>query len=334
MTRDDDVDGAMVAAVRAFGRFYTRQIGLLEEGLHRSAFSLTEARVLYELAHRDRLTASVLGQDLGLDAGYLSRLLKRFEDQGLLTRRTAAGDGRRQVLALTPEGQAAFAPLDAASRAEVGALLARLPAADRAALVGAMARVRRLLGDPSEGLAEAGLTLRDLRPGDLGWIAHRQGLLYATEYGFDLRFEALVAEILAGFVRDFDPARAGAWIAAQGGEVMGSVFLAPAEAGAKPAEAGAMPAGAGAERASGTVGKLRLLYVEPAARGQGLGRRLTAACIAGARERGYRQLTLWTNDVLTAARRIYAEAGFRLVESAPHRSFGQDLVGETWVLDL
>lgn len=327
MTRDDDVDGAMVAAVRAFGRFYTRQIGLLEEGLHRSAFSLTEARVLYELAHRDRLTASVLGQDLGLDAGYLSRLLKRFEDQGLLTRRTAAGDGRRQVLALTPEGQAAFAPLDAASRAEVGALLARLPAADRAALVGAMARVRRLLGDPSEGLAEAGLTLRDLRPGDLGWIAHRQGLLYATEYGFDLRFEALVAEILAGFVRDFDPARAGAWIAAQGGEVMGSVFLAPAEAGAKPAEAGA-------ERASGTVGKLRLLYVEPAARGQGLGRRLTAACIAGARERGYRQLTLWTNDVLTAARRIYAEAGFRLVESAPHRSFGQDLVGETWVLDL
>jgi DNA-binding MarR family transcriptional regulator/GNAT superfamily N-acetyltransferase len=312
MMQADEVDAAMVAAVRAFGRFYTRQIGLLEEGLHRSAFSLTEARVLYELAHRDHLTASVLGQDLGLDAGYLSRLLKRFEDQGLLSRRTAAGDGRRQVLALTPEGQAAFAPLDAASRAEVGALLARLSAADRAALVGAMARVRRLLGDGSERL-EAGTVLRDLKPGDLGWITHRQGVLYATEYGFDLTFEALVAEILAGFVRDFDPSRAGAWIAEQGGEISGSVFLAPA---------------------SVTAGKLRLLYVEPSARGQGLGRRLTAACIDGARARGYRQLTLWTNDVLGAARRIYAEAGFRLVEAAPHRSFGQDLVGETWILDL
>ncbi|SFU40917.1 transcriptional regulator, MarR family with acetyltransferase activity [Methylobacterium sp. 174MFSha1.1] len=312
MMHADEVDAATVAAVRAFGRFYTRQIGLLEEGLHRSAFSLTEARVLYELAHRDGLTASVLGRDLGLDAGYLSRLLKRFEEQGLVTRRIAAGDGRRQVLALTPEGQAAFAPLDEASRAEVEALLARLPATDRTALVGAMARLRRLLGDPSEGL-EAGATLRDLRTGDIGWIAHRQGVLYARDYGFDLTFEALVAEILAGFVRDFDPGRAGAWIAEQGGEVMGSVFLAPA---------------------SENVGKLRLLYVEPAARGQGLGRRLTAACIAGARARGYRQLTLWTNDVLGAARRIYAEAGFRLVESAPHRSFGQDLVGETWMLDL
>ncbi|KMO21283.1 bifunctional helix-turn-helix transcriptional regulator/GNAT family N-acetyltransferase [Methylobacterium platani] len=311
MGRDEAVDPATVGAVREFGRFYTRQIGLLEEGLHRSAFSLTEARVLYELAQRDRLTASVLGQDLGLDAGYLSRLLKRFEAQGLVTRRTAAGDGRRQVLALTPAGQAAFAPLDAASRREVEALLARLAPADRAALVGAMARVRRLLGDPAQERAPA--ILRDPAPGDLGWIAHRQGLLYAAEYGFDLSFEALVAEILAGFVRDFDPARAGAWIAAQEDGVSGSVFLAPQ---------------------SDTVAKLRLLYVEPAARGQGLGRRLTEACIAGARERGYRQLTLWTNDVLTAARRIYAQAGFRLVESAPHRSFGRDLVGETWVLDL
>ena len=307
--RTGEVDAAMVADMRAFGRFYTRQIGLLEEGLHRSAFSLTEARVLYELAHREGLTASILGQDLGLDAGYLSRLLKRFEEQGLLTRRAAACDGRRQVLALTPEGQAAFAPLNEASRAEVEALLARLPTADRAALVGAMARVRRLLGDPPESPA----IVRDLRPGDIGWITHRQGLLYATEYGFDLTFEALVAEILAAFVRDFDPGRAGAWIAEQAGEVAGSVFLAPA---------------------SETIGKLRLLYVEPSARGQGLGRRLTEACIKGARERGYSQLTLWTNDVLTAARRIYRDAGFRLVESAPHRSFGQDLVGETWVLDL
>lgn len=315
MMADGTVDEAAIGAVRAFGRFYTRQIGLLEEGLHQSAFSLTEARVLYELAHRDRLTASVLGQDLGLDAGYLSRLLKRFEAQGLVARRAAAGDGRRQVLALTQEGQAAFAPLDAASRAEVGALLGRLSAGDRAALVGAMARVRRLLGDPSQERGTAILrgTLRDLAPGDIGWITHRQAVLYANEYGFDLSFEALVAEILAGFVRDRDPARAGAWIADQDGDVMGSVFLAPH---------------------SDSVAKLRLLYVEPAARGQGLGRRLTEACIAGARERGYRQLTLWTNDVLVAARRIYAQAGFRLVESAPHRSFGQDLVGETWALDL
>ncbi|TNC12327.1 MarR family transcriptional regulator [Methylobacterium terricola] len=311
MMQGGAVDETAIGAVRAFGRFYTRQIGLLEEGLHRSAFSLTEARVLYELAHRDGLTASLLGQDLGLDAGYLSRLLKRFEAQGLVTRRAAAGDGRRQVLALTPGGQAAFAPLDAASREEVGALLGRLSAGDRAALVGAMAQVRRLLGDPSQEREAA--TLRDLAPGDIGWITHRQAVLYASEYGFDLSFEALVAEILAGFVRDGDPARAGAWIADQDGDVMGSVFLAPQ---------------------SDTVAKLRLLYVEPAARGQGLGRRLTEACIAGARERGYRQLTLWTNDVLTAARRIYAGAGFRLVESAPHRSFGQDLVGETWVLDL
>lgn len=307
-----DVDEAMVGAVRAFGRFYTHQIGLLEEGLHRSAFSLTEARVLYELAHRDRLTASVLGQDLGLDAGYLSRLLKRFEDQGLVTRRAAPEDGRRQVLALTEAGRAAYTPLDAASRAEVRALLARLPAADRALLVGAMARVRGLLGDPA---SDAPTILRDLQPGDLGWIAHRQGLLYAAEYGFDTGFEALVAEILAGFVRDLDPARAAAWIAERDGAVAGSVFLVPA---------------GGAEG----VGKLRLLYVEPSARGRGLGRRLTDSCIAGARERGYRQLTLWTNDVLTGARRIYAQAGFRLVEAAPHRSFGRDLVGETWMLDL
>jgi DNA-binding MarR family transcriptional regulator len=187
MTHADEVDATMVSALRAFSRFYTRQIGLLEEGLHRSAFSLTEARVLYELAHRDGLTASVLGQDLGLDAGYLSRLLKRFEERGLVTRRTALGDGRRQVLALTPEGQAAFAPLNEASRAEVEALLARLDPADRTALVGAMARVRRLLGDPAAG-REAGATLRDLRPGDIGWITHRQGVLYADEYGFDLTF--------------------------------------------------------------------------------------------------------------------------------------------------
>ncbi|GJD48521.1 dTDP-fucosamine acetyltransferase [Methylobacterium crusticola] len=303
--RDDPV-----AQVRAFNRFYTRQIGLLEDGLHRSAFSLTEARVLYELAHRDGLTASALGRGLGLDAGYLSRMLRRFEADGHVTRTASAADGRRQVLALTASGRAAFAPLDRASREEIGALLERLSAADRAALLAAMGSVQRLLGAPAEAPATR---LRDLAPGDIGWITHRQGLLYAQEYGFDLRFEALVAEILAAFVKDFDPDREQAWIAERGAEVAGSVLLV---------------------RQSDRVAKLRLLYVEPAARGEGLGRRLVEACVAGARARGYATLMLWTNDVLTAAGRLYRSAGFRLVDSEPHRSFGQDLVGQTWRLDL
>ncbi|MFE1601995.1 bifunctional helix-turn-helix transcriptional regulator/GNAT family N-acetyltransferase [Methylobacterium sp. ID0610] len=297
-----------VAAVRAFNRFYTRQIGLLDEGLHRSAFSLTEARVLYELAHRDGLTASDLGQDLGLDAGYLSRLLKRFAAQGLLLRAPSAEDGRRQVLALTEAGRGAFAPLDAASRREVGAMLDRLPEADRAALVRAMRTVQRLLGEPPAPIA-----LRPFRPGDTGWIIHRQGRLYAEEYGWDDGFEALVADILAGFAANHDPARERGWVAMRGDEPVGSIFLM---------------------RQSDAVAKLRLLYVEAAARGTGTGRRLVETCLAFAREAGYRQVTLWTNDVLVPARRLYEQAGFRLTESAPHRSFGADLVGETWTLDL
>ncbi|MGY2049449.1 bifunctional helix-turn-helix transcriptional regulator/GNAT family N-acetyltransferase [Methylobacterium sp. JK268] len=297
-----------VAAIRAFNRFYTRQIGLLDEGLHRSAFSLTEARVLYELAHRDGLTASDLRDDLGLDAGYLSRLLKRFAAQGLVARAPSAQDGRRHVLALTEAGRAAFAPLDAASRREVAALLARLSGPDQAALVRAMGTVRRLLAEPP-----APVTLRPFRAGDTGWIIHRQGRLYAEEYGFDDSFEALVAGILAGFVASHDPDREAGWVAMRGDEPVGSIFLM---------------------RQSDAVAKLRLLSVEAAARGHGTGGRLVEACLAFARAAGYRQVTLWTNDVLVPARRLYAQAGFRLTESAPHRSFGQDLVGETWILDL
>ncbi|WP_018261080.1 bifunctional helix-turn-helix transcriptional regulator/GNAT family N-acetyltransferase [Methylobacterium sp. WSM2598] len=299
-----------VAAVRAFNRFYTRQIGLLDEGLHRSPYSLTEARVLYELAHRDRPNAAELGQDLGLDAGYLSRLLKRFAARGLVARTPSARDARRHELTLTAAGRAAFAPLDAASRGEVEAMLARLAPPDRAELVRAMERVQGLL---TPAPAPAPVAIRPFRAGDTGWIIHRQGRLYAEEYGFDDSFEGLVAGILAGFVAGHDPAREGGWVAESGGSPVGSVFLV---------------------RQSEAVAKLRLLYVEAAARGSGTGRRLVETCLAFARGAGYRQVTLWTNDVLAPARRLYERAGFRLAERAPHRSFGRDLVGETWSLDL
>ncbi|WP_163267867.1 bifunctional helix-turn-helix transcriptional regulator/GNAT family N-acetyltransferase [Chelativorans alearense] len=300
-----------IAAMRRFNRFYTRQIGVLEEGMYKSEFSLTEARVLFELAHRERLTASVLGNDLGLDAGYLSRMLKKFERRGLLKRQPSADDGRQSHLALTEEGRQAFEPLDRAARDLVEALLAPLPAADRETLTAAMRTVERLLGAAAE--RQVPYTLRPLRVGDIGWIVHRQGLLYHQEYGWDESYEALVAEILSAFVTDFDPRFEASWIAERDGGIVGSVFLV---------------------RASEETAKLRLLYVEPAARGLGLGRRLVDECIAFARARGYKRLTLWTNDILVSARRIYQAAGFRLEKEEPHHSFGKDLVGQTWTLDL
>lgn len=300
-----------VAAFRAFSRFYTRQIGLLEEHLYDSPFSLTEVRVIYELAQRDGLTASDLGRELGLDAGYLSRLLKRFETKGLLARTPSETDARQSVLSLTEAGRAAFAPLNQASHDQIAAMLDRLSVADREGLIGAMRRIQRLLGAAPD--ADEPFRLRGLRPGDIGWIVHRQGLLYATEYGWDQTFEALVAEIAAAFVKNFDPARENAWIAERDGEIVGSVFLV---------------------RQSDEVAKLRLLYVEASARGLGIGHRLVAECIRFARERRYRTLTLWTNDILVSARRIYEAAGFRLVEEERHHSFGKDLVGQNWNLDL
>ncbi|MDX8433342.1 bifunctional helix-turn-helix transcriptional regulator/GNAT family N-acetyltransferase [Mesorhizobium abyssinicae] len=300
-----------IDAVRAFNRFYTRQIGLLDEGLLKSPFSLTEARVLYELAHHDGLVASDLVRDLGLDAGYVSRLLKKFEERGLVERAATEADARRSSIALTQAGRDAFAPLNKDSHAQVQALLDKLPPAEQDRLVKAMGTVQRLLGDQPE--PRVPYVLRPMQVGDIGWVTRRQGLIYAQDYGWDETYEALVAEILAEFVRKFDPKWERAWIAEREGEVVGSVFLV---------------------RKSDAVAKLRLLYVEPSARGLGIGKRLVDECIGFARAKGYRTLTLWTNDILVSARRIYQAAGFELAEEERHHSFGKDLVGQTWNLEL
>jgi len=304
------LDG-QVATVRGFNRFYTRQIGLLDEGLLESEFSLTEARVLYELAHQDDLTATDLCRDLGLDAGYLSRLLKTFEARGFVSRTPSDRDARQTVLALTPAGRAAFAPLEKASRDKVAALLDPLSADERTGLVAAMGVIQRLWGGAPA--PRVPYILRPHQPGDIGWIIHRQAVLYHREYGWDDGFEALVAEILAGFIKTFDPKRECCWIAEREDEIVGSVFLMCE---------------------SDDIARLRLLYVEPAARGLGIGHRLVDECIRFARANGYRTLTLWTNDILTAARRIYEAAGFDLVAEEPHHSFGKDLVGQHWNLVL
>ncbi|MGX7872319.1 bifunctional helix-turn-helix transcriptional regulator/GNAT family N-acetyltransferase [Mesorhizobium sp. ORM6] len=301
----------LIDAVRAFNRFYTRQIGLLDEGLLKSAFSLTEARVLYELAHRDGLTATDLGRDLGLDAGYVSRLLKKFERLHLISRSTLVSDARQSSIALTPAGSNAFAPLNKDLHDQVAALLDRLPASEQDRLVKSMRTVQALLGESAE--PRIPYLLRALQVGDIGWIIRRQGMLYAQDYGWDETYEALVAEILAAFVKSFDPKWERSWIAERDGEIVGSVFVV---------------------RKSDQVAKLRLLYVEPSARGLGIGKRLVEECIGFARARGYKTLTLWTNDILTAARHIYQAAGFKLIEEEPHHSFGKDLVGQTWDLEL
>jgi DNA-binding MarR family transcriptional regulator/predicted GNAT family acetyltransferase len=300
-----------IALVRSFNRFYTRQLGLLEEGLLDSGYSLTEARVLYELAHRNGPTAADIARDLGLDAGYLSRILKKFEAAGLLTRLPCAADGRQATLALTSAGQAAFRPLDQASHDQVAALLERLSTRDGEILAQAFRSIQRVLGATPDGRIP--YLLRPHQTGDIGWITHRQGLIYAQDYGWDESYEALVAEILSGFVKNFDPVRERAWIAERDREIVGSVFLV---------------------RQSEEIAKLRLLYVEPSARGLGIGARLVEECIRFARAKGYRTLTLWTNDILVSARRLYQAAGFTLTQEERHRSFGRDLVGQHWDLDL
>lgn len=305
------LDAQMIEAVRHFNRFYTRQLGLLDEGLLDSPFSLTEARVLYELAHAQALTATMIGRELGLDAGYLSRLLKKFESQGLLSREISGNDSRQAVLRLTPAGQAAYAPLNQASQTQVGDLLARLPAAHREQLLDAMRTIQNLLGEPKP--AAVPYILRPHRIGDMGWIVHRQGLLYAQEYGWDESYEALVAEIVAGFIKNFDPKWEYCWIAEREGRIAGSVFVL---------------------RETPTQAKLRLLYVEPEARGLGIGQRLVEECIRFARQKGYKRLVLWTNDILLSARKIYQAAGFKLLDEEAHHSFGNDLVGQHWGLDL
>jgi DNA-binding MarR family transcriptional regulator/GNAT superfamily N-acetyltransferase len=301
-----------VASVRRFSRFYTRRIGVLHEGLLGSPLSLAEGRVIWELAQRETATAAELAAELGLDPGYLSRILGGFERRDLIDRRPSERDGRQSDIALTEEGRVLYATIDTKSREEVAALLGDLEDADQARLVEAFETAERLLGQPRKPAGPAYI-LRPHQPGDIGWIIHRHGVLYAEEYGFDIRFEALVAQIAAAFIENFDAARERCWIAERAGAIVGSVLLV---------------------RESDEVAKLRLLYVEPRARGLGIGSRLVAECVRFARQRRYRRITLWTNDVLVAARRIYQAAGFRLVSEEPHRSFGRDLVGQTWELPL
>jgi DNA-binding MarR family transcriptional regulator/GNAT superfamily N-acetyltransferase len=275
-----------------------------------SELSLPEVRVLYEIAQGPEPSATDLKENLRLDAGYLSRLLSGLQRRGLIERAASDTDARRNLLSLTRQGREAFAALDSASAQEVGELLGGLPESDQEQLVGAMDRIEGLLGSPASKNAFA---LREPRPGDLGWIVHRHGALYALEYGFDRTFEALVAEIVGCFVREFDPGRERCWVATQDGAVVGSVFVV---------------------RQSDSVAKLRLLYVEPRTRGMGLGRILVDECLQFARDHGYHRMTLWTNDCLTAACHIYRQAGFELVAEEPHSSFGQQLVGQTWERDL
>jgi DNA-binding MarR family transcriptional regulator/N-acetylglutamate synthase-like GNAT family acetyltransferase len=306
---EQDVLDCRTEAVRAFNRFYTRRIGVVQEGYLQSRFSLTEARVLYELAHADGLTAAQIGTALDLDAGYLSRMLRSFEQDGLLTRGPSETDKRQTILALTASGRAAFAPLDQRSRQEIGAMLSRLPEPAQEALVNSMQSITRLLSDGPQ----PDWTTRHPAPGDIGWVIERHAALYAAEYGLDYRFEALVAQVAGAFLDNHDPACERAWIAERNGVRLGSVFLV---------------------RKTHDIGKLRLLLVEPSARGLGVGKRLVEDCIGFARQAGYRCVTLWTNDVLLAARNIYRAAGFQLVSSTPHSDFGPPMVGEEWELDL
>jgi DNA-binding MarR family transcriptional regulator/GNAT superfamily N-acetyltransferase len=302
-----------IDAIRRFNRFHTRLVGALDEHLLSSELSLPQVRVLYEVANAPPdapLSANELAELLRVDTGYLSRLIAGLEAAGLIARAPSAANARRLELRLTPGGSELFARLNAASAAEVAALIEPLSDRERRELVGAMERIRRLLGDrPSDRF----FVLRDPEPGDIGWIIHRQARLYTEEYGWDWTYEGLVADILGKFVRNFDAARERCWVAEREGEIVGSIFLV---------------------REDDTTARLRLLYVEPSARGLGLGRRLVDECLRCAREKGYSRMVLWTNDVLVSARRIYEATGFRLVEQAPHHSFGRDLVGQTWERDL
>jgi DNA-binding MarR family transcriptional regulator/ribosomal protein S18 acetylase RimI-like enzyme len=300
-----------VEAVRAFNRFYTREVGALDEHLLRGPFSLAESRVLYELAHRDATTATALGRDLRLDAGYLSRILRRFAALGLLRRARSAEDRRESLLHLTPKGRAAFAPLQTRARRDVSARLDRLGDAGQRQVVAAMQAIERLLGPQRREAAP--WRLRAHRPGDMGWVIQAHGALYAREWSYSPAFEALVARICADFLEGFDPSGERCWIAERDGATVGSAFVV---------------------RKSKQVAKLRMLIVAPGARGGGPGRRLVDECVRFARAAGYRTLTLWTHSQLAAARRIYEQAGFRCVGRQPVRSFGHNLVDETWELTL
>ncbi len=300
-----------VSSIRRFNRFYTGQIGLLGKGYLDSPFTLAEVRVLYEVAHRDAPTAAEIAKALELDAGYLSRMLLSFQKRGYLTRKPSEQDARQSHLSLTKSGRAAFEALETKSAAGVSKMIDRLSVAEQNRLTGAMGIIESLLGERPE--PKVPYLLRTHQPGDMGWVIHRHGVLYAEEYGFDEGFEALVAQITAGFIQNFDAKRERCWIAERDGANVGSVFLV---------------------KKTDRVAKLRLLLVEPSARGLGIGGRLVDECIRFARQAGYRKITLWTQSILDAARQIYRKAGFRVVKRERHQSFGQKLLGETWELTL
>jgi len=300
-----------IGSIRHFNRFFTRKIGVLREGLLHSPYPLTEARILFELAHREHVTASDLCRELGLDAGYLSRILGRLEQQGLIEKVRSDSDGRQRLLRLTSEGKAAANLLDQRSRDEVSEMLNDLSEEDQQHLLKAMQTIESVF---TKGLKfSEPFFLRQHEPGDMGWVTHRHGILYAQQYGWDQHFEALVAQIVSDFINNYNLARERCWIAEMDGEIVGSVFVV---------------------QSSEAVAKLRLLLVEPKARGLGLGTRLVEECIRFARRSGYQKLMLWTNSVLVEARHIYQKTGFTLVDQEPHHSFGHDLIGETWELNL
>lgn len=300
-----------VGAVRRFARFYTRRIGLLDEALLDSPFSLSQARVLYELAQQREATATALATALEIDHGYLSRILRGFAERDLIVRRRDTNDGRQVVISLTTKGHKAFAALDHRSQRETGDLLKQLDGAEQVRVVTAMETIERLIGRAAA--PERRVTLRSHQPGDMGWVVARHGALYAAEYGWSSQIEAITAEIVSGFLKTHDPARERCWIAEMGGEPVGSIFLV---------------------RDSDAVARIRLLIVDPKGRGLGIGRMLVEASIAFAREAGYRKITLWTHAVLTAARAIYQKQGFRLVEQWVHDDFGKPEASETWELEL
>jgi DNA-binding MarR family transcriptional regulator/GNAT superfamily N-acetyltransferase len=300
-----------VAAVRRFNRFYTQRIGLLHEGVYKSEFSLSQARVLYEIIHRDKPTAAEIAKDLGLDTGYLSRILRGFEARGWIVRETAAHDGRQNLLSVTPRGRKSFTPIELQTNQDVAALLADTTDAAQIKLCDAMTTIETLLGPQPQ----IPYILRPPRPGDMGWVVSRHGAIYSGEYGWNNRIESLTAEVVAAFMRQHDAQRERCWIAERAGQTIGCVFLVT-------------------DPDNPSIAKLRLLLVEAEARGLGVGARLVDECIRLAREARYRKITLWTHSILTSARSIYQRAGFKLVGTKAHSEFGPRLVGETWELEL
>jgi DNA-binding MarR family transcriptional regulator/GNAT superfamily N-acetyltransferase len=300
-----------VGAVRRFNRIYTKRIGVLQDGFLQTPFSLAEARVLYELSRREKVKATEIAAELGLDHGYLSRILRGFGERALVVKTAAPNDRRQSLLSLTTKGRMAFAPLDQGSQSQVAGMIGKLSAADQERVVAAMHTIESLLAETSP--ADIPYILRPPRSGDMGWIVSRHGALYGQEYGWDERLEALCAEIVAAFVRNFDAKRERCWIAERDGENVGSILLV---------------------KDTEEIARLRLLLVEPKARGLGIGARLVEECVRFAREARYKKITLWTHSVLTTARHIYEQAGFKLIDSSEHDEFGKVLTGETWDLDL